>query len=55
MVNVYLLRVSTDETPGMAETANISWFHPDSIPIHEMPVSVAERLRALAPRLAESN
>ncbi|MHA2353905.1 MAG: NUDIX domain-containing protein [Candidatus Thorarchaeota archaeon] len=52
LVNVYLLEVLIGESK-VIETENVRWFHPSSLPVDEMPVSVAERLEALSPRLLE--
>lgn len=53
LVNVYLLQALKGESSKITDTENIRWFHLSALPVDEIPVSVAERLKALTPQLLE--
>ncbi|MHA2162889.1 MAG: NUDIX domain-containing protein [Candidatus Thorarchaeota archaeon] len=53
MTNVYLLRASTDDVHLIDETANIRWFHPNSIPVEDMPASVSRALQTIKEQLLQ--
>ena len=46
-VNVYLLQASSHDMHFPEGNADIRWFHPDSIPIEDMPVDVSKALQAM--------
>ncbi|MFQ5832970.1 MAG: NUDIX domain-containing protein [Candidatus Thorarchaeota archaeon] len=53
MVNVYLLRVSSDSGHLVDGTAGIRWFHPESIPAEDMPGDVSRALQAIKEQLLQ--
>jgi ADP-ribose pyrophosphatase YjhB (NUDIX family) len=53
MVNVYLLRASSEDMHLVDGTAGIGWFHPDSIPVEDMPVDVSKSLKTMKEQLLQ--
>lgn len=53
IVNVYLLKASTNEIHSTDEGADMRWFHPCSIPIEDMPPGVSRSLRGMEEQLLE--
>jgi len=53
IVNVYLLKSSTNEIHSTDEGADLRWFHPSSIPIEDMPPGVSKSLGRMKEQLLE--
>ncbi|MFX1416025.1 MAG: NUDIX hydrolase [Promethearchaeota archaeon] len=53
VVNVYLLRASSDDVPLVDGTADIRWFHPNSLPVEDMQDSVSRALQAMKEQLLQ--
>ncbi|UCE11138.1 MAG: NUDIX domain-containing protein [Candidatus Thorarchaeota archaeon] len=53
LLNHYLCEAHTEETTPESPEAEVGWFHPDSMPVDEMPPPVIDLLAKLKERISE--